>query len=200
MVSEEAPDVIVMQEATPHWLAQLDSIKAMYPYKLAEPRDDSFGIAMYSKFPLDSTAIVESVPRGFPSLIAEARIGAARLNIISTHPMPPIGSAHTAARNLQLDSIAQLASRTPEPLVVIGDLNITMWSHQYARFEEQSMLENARRGFGVGPTWPLFLLPAMIPIDHCLISDGIIVNDFRTGPSIGSDHLPIIVSVNLTDQ
>jgi len=197
LVGEEQPDLIVMQETTPQWLALLDSIKASYPYKLAEPRDDSFGIAFYSKFPLDSTAIIESVPRGIPSLIAEARIGARRLNIISTHPMPPIGSADYGARNLQLDSVAQLASRTPEPLIVIGDLNITMWSHQYARFEEQSMLQNARRGFGVEPTWPLFLLPAMIPIDHCLVSDGIVVTDFRTGPAIGSDHLPIIVSVTL---
>lgn len=198
LVDEEQPDVIVMQEATPHWLARLDPIKASYPYKLTDPRDDPFGIALYSRFPLDSTAIIESVPRGFPSLIAETRIGASRLNIISTHPMPPVGSADTAARNLQLDSIAQLASRTPEPLVVIGDLNITMWSHQFARFEEQSMLRNARRGFGVAPTWPLFLPPAMIPIDHCLVSDGIDVTDFRTGPAIGSDHLPIIVSVTLT--
>ena len=197
LVDVEQPDVIVMQEATPHWLGMLGPIKASYPYTLAEPRDDPFGIALYSKFPLESTAIIESVPRGFPSLITEARIGSTRLNIISTHPMPPVGSADSAARNLQLDAVAQLASRTPEPLVVIGDLNITMWSHQYARFEERSMLENARRGFGVEPTWPLFLLPAMIPIDHCLVSDDIVVRDFRAGPAIGSDHRPIIVSLTL---
>lgn len=200
LVQEQQPDLIVMQEATPSWLTLLDPIRSSYPYKLAEPRDDAFGIALYSKFPLDSTAIVESVPRGFPDLIATAMIGARRLNIISTHPMPPLREIDYGARNLQLDGVAQLASRTPEPLLVIGDLNITMWSHHYRRFEETSMLQNARRGFGVKPTWPLFLLPAMIPIDQCLVSEGIVVTDFRTGPNIGSDHLPVIVSMHLTDK
>lgn len=198
LVQEQQPDLIVMQEATANWLSMLNRINASYPYKLMEPRDDQFGIAMYSKFPLDSTAIIASVPLGFPDLIATALVGGERLNIISTHPIPPIGVVNYGSRNLQLDSAAKLAARTPEPVIVIGDLNTTMWSHHYRRFEDTSGLKNARRGFGIEPTWPLFLLPAIIPIDHCLVSDNIRVVDFRTGPNIGSDHLPILVSLQLS--
>lgn len=197
LVTNSQPDLIIIQEATPDWLALISPLEALYPYRLSEPRDDPFGIALYSKFPLDSSAIIESVPAGFPSIVARAIIGGERLTIISTHPMPPIGTSNYGARNLQLDAVASLASRTPQPLIVIGDLNTTMWANHYRRFEAKSGLRNARAGFGIEPTWPLFFPPALIPIDHCLVSSDIHVADFRTGSRIKSDHLPILVTIAL---
>lgn len=196
-VDETEPDIIVMQEATSAWLFSADSLRARFPYRIIEPREDAFGIALYSKLPLDATAVNESVPMGYPDIIATALVGGKRLNIISTHPMPPIGSDAYGARNLQLDGVAQLAARSPKPLIVVGDLNVTMWSHHYRRFERESGLSNARKGFGINPTWPLFLPIALIPIDHVMISAGIAVTGVEVGPPIGSDHLPLLVRIRL---
>lgn len=197
LINDEQPDLLVIQEATTGWLASLGEIRPSYPYKVEEPRDDAFGIALFSKFPLDRTAVIASDPLGFPDIVARALIAGKHLNIISTHPMPPIGASNHGSRNLQLDAVAKLAARTPGPLVIVGDLNITMWADRYRRFEETSGLTNARRGFGIAPTWPLFLLPAMIPIDHCLVSDEIYVNDLTTASRIGSDHSPLLCKISL---
>lgn len=197
LVQAQQPDIIVIQEATPRWLASLGEIASSYPHKLTESRDDPYGIALYSRFPLDKTIIIASEPRGHPEILARAIVGSKHLNIISSHPLQPIGAANFGFRNVELDAVAKLASRTPKPVIVIGDLNITMWASHYRRFEQTSGLKNARRGFGIEPTWPSFFFPAMIPIDHCLVSDDIYINDFTSQSGIGSDHLPVICTISL---
>ncbi len=200
LINEESPDIVVMQEATPRWMNAIGEIDALYPYKIVEDRDDQFGIAMYSKFPFDSISVVEAEPLGYPEIMATVIVGRDRLNIISSHPMPPIGATNYDARNQQLDVVARLAGRTPGPLILVGDLNISMWAAHYREFERKSGLSNARRGFGTKPTWPLFMPIAMIPIDHVLVSSGITVTSFDTAADIGSDHYPVVVNFRLRKQ
>lgn len=198
LAREFDPDIIVMQEVTPAFMRSLAELDIIYPHKLVEARDSAYGIALYSKYPLRSSAIVASAPLGLPEIIATLEVDGRALNLVSGHPLHPLGAENYGARNLQLDELAEIARRTPEPLIVIGDLNVTMWSHHYRSFEEKSGLRNARLGFGIKPSWPLFMPFAMIPIDHCLVSDDIEVSNFGTGSNIGSDHLPILVSLSLT--
>jgi endonuclease/exonuclease/phosphatase family metal-dependent hydrolase len=65
---------------------------------------------------------------------------------------------------------------------------------------ERIGLINAREGFGVLPTWPTYYgsTALMIPIDHCLVSEDIRVFNIRTGAHIGSDHLPLIVDIEIS--
>lgn len=195
LVRETGPDLLVVVEVTPAWADALSALDGSYPYRVVEPRSDPHGIALYSKFPLESSAVVSTASIRSPDIVATAVIGGARLGIIATHPAAPIGSSNFAMRNLHLDSLATLAANTPGPLIVVGDLNVTMWSVYYTRLEEKSGLVNARRGIGIVPTWPTFLPPAMIPIDHVLVTPDIGVVDFDTGPRIGSDHLPIVATL-----
>lgn len=62
---------------------------------------------------------------------------------------------------------------------------------------KHSGLRNGRIGFGTLPTQAPFGNSSIlgIPIDHCLAGDEIDVLEFRTGPTLGSDHRPVIVDI-----
>jgi endonuclease/exonuclease/phosphatase (EEP) superfamily protein YafD len=71
-----------------------------------------------------------------------------------------------------------------------------MWSSYYSSLEEKSGLNNARKGFGVLPTWPANMPFINIPIDHCLVSKEFNVENAEIGSDIGSDHYPLVISVS----
>lgn len=87
----------------------------------------------------------------------------------------------------------------PEPKICIGDLNISLWSPIYQSFRKQTKLRNVREGIGLLPSWPTFMGFGwlMIPIDHCLVSHDIRVMRAQTGERIGSDHLPLIIELEI---
>ncbi len=115
--------------------------------------------------------------------------------MIAAHPLTPTTKSGFQQRNAQLEAMGRYVSRLPKPVLVIGDLNITMWSPFYQRFVGTAGLDNARSGFGILPTWPTFFPLLYIPIDHCLISPEIQVLKIRTGPDVGSDHLPLVTDL-----
>ncbi len=195
LIEVERPDLIFLQEFSPQWQVTMERLKASYPAAYARPREDNFGIAMFSRVPLTAVSHVDSPPLGYPTLIATTSVNGAELTMISSHPMIPVGRDNFAARNAQIQSLAELVNTIDGPVMLLGDLNATIWDRYYRQLEADTGLRNARRGFGILPTWPTFMPLGLIPIDHVLVSEEISVVEARTGPRIGSDHLPLIVTV-----
>jgi endonuclease/exonuclease/phosphatase (EEP) superfamily protein YafD len=133
---------------------------------------------------------------GLPSLVTRIATRGVPLTVLAAHPPPPKSAALAAERNLQLSRLAVMARGAPEPVVLCADLNVTPWTPFFGDLVRDSGLVDARRGRGIQPTWPTSLPPlGRIPIDHCLVSPDLGVRDFRYGPGIGSDHLPVLLTV-----
>ena len=197
LLDTEAPDLVMLQEVSPDWLVALDELRADYPYSYAEAREGNFGIALFSRVPLRSVSHFDSPPFGYPTIVASLDIDGQVLHFIGTHPMIPVSGDFYDARNEQLAGVAQLLGKQAEPKILVGDLNLSQWDVNYIGLEQQGGVRNARKGFGILPTWPVFMPFAMIPIDHVLVSETISVTGFYSGPRIGSDHLPLIVTFSL---
>jgi endonuclease/exonuclease/phosphatase (EEP) superfamily protein YafD len=197
LLDTEAPDLVMLQEVSPDWLVALDELRADYPYSYAEAREGNFGIALFSRVPLKSVSHFDSPPFGYPTIVASLDIDGQVLHFIGTHPMIPVRGTFYDARNEQLAGVARLLGKQAEPKILVGDLNLSQWDVNYKHLEQQGGVRNARKGFGILPTWPVFMPFAMIPIDHVLVSETISVTDFYSGPRIGSDHLPLIVTFSL---
>lgn len=200
LIDQEQADLVFLQEVTDACNRELAALREDYPYSLNIPREDNFGIAVLSRHPFSNASVIQSPPHGYPTLIVEIVIGDRAATFVTTHPAPPLGDAGFDARNIQLANIAAVIAEAAGPRVLIGDLNTSMWGEQYELLVEKTNLVDARHGFGVLPSWPTQLPFAMIPIDHCLVSEEFRVTDVRSGPDIGSDHLPLIVELQLEDD
>lgn len=196
-IADEHPDVIFLQEITPDWHDGIKQLSRHYPYSHTESQHGSFGIALYSKTPLDSVRHIESPPLGHPTIIAITKFNGEQVTLISTHPTIPVGRHLYASRNEHLESVAELVRQTPGKIVLLGDFNASIWCAHYRQLEKATGLRSTRKGFGILPSWPTTLPFAMIPIDHALVSAGIGVVEMKMGKRIGSDHLPLVVTLAL---
>ncbi|MGI9236917.1 MAG: endonuclease/exonuclease/phosphatase family protein, partial [Woeseiaceae bacterium] len=197
LIQAEQPDIIFVQEVSPAWLASTLPLRTDYPFSYAEPRHDNFGIAMFSRLPLDSVTHVDSPPLQYPTLIATLSVAGESLTLINTHPTIPLTRSGFEARNEHLKSVSEIAKSVSGAIILTGDLNTSMWSPTYRSFEASTGLSNSCRGVGILPTWPTFMPFAMIPIDHALVSDEIRVHETRRGMDVGSDHRPLIIRFTL---
>lgn len=187
------PDVVVLEEVSTTWLSDLKPVLDGYRHTEQAPRDDSFGIGLWSKFPFTRARSVCIGGAEVPSIIAEIDTPQGRFTVVATHPLPPAGKQYSELRNGQLAELPRWIRQSPSPVVLLGDLNVTPWNHYFQRLLREADLRDSVQGRGVRPTWPTFNPLMLIPIDHCLYSEGIDVVTRQTGPRVGSDHLPVIV-------
>ena len=196
------PDFMVLVEINRRWMGELDKLQMMYPYSRIRPREDNFGIGLLSRNPFVRSEIRYIGHANVPSIVARFEIDGQSLTVIGTHPLPPVGRALSRYRNQQLTELAQVVGSQQGPVMVLGDLNTTSWSPFFRDLIRTTGLRDSRNGFGIQPTWPAGFPPLWVPIDHCLVSSGVVVHNRQTGPNVGSDHYPVVVdfSVDATSQ
>ncbi|SEH09027.1 Endonuclease/Exonuclease/phosphatase family protein [Candidatus Venteria ishoeyi] len=59
LITEKQPDIIVLQEVSNHWQQALAALHPVYPWFKVIAREDNFGIAVFSKLPLESVTEVQ---------------------------------------------------------------------------------------------------------------------------------------------
>jgi endonuclease/exonuclease/phosphatase (EEP) superfamily protein YafD len=198
VAQESGADVLVMQEFDGRWQRDLADLKDRYPYTLATRPSDAMGMAVYSRIPIESFDTLVLGGAGRPTFVLRLDLDGRKFSMVCTHPRQPLPPAGFELRNDQLEQVGRLLAGLPAPVILVGDLNTTMWSPWFKRLCERSGLESVRRGRGVLASWPAFLPALMrVPIDHVLVSPDVTVTACQLGPPVGSDHLPLIVDLLL---
>lgn len=190
-------DVILLMEVDERWMGALAALDGKYPHQIAEPREDNFGIALFSRLPLTNAQVLNWGDVEVPSLSAELHVGESAVLLLGTHPLPPGSAADARLRNEQFRNLAAHVREQQLPVVVLGDLNATPSSPYFAQLLRESDLRSASQGRGLLGTWPAGLPVGRIPLDHCLVSRTIHVAQLRVGAAVGSDHLPLVVELAL---
>lgn len=192
LIADTKPDVVGLVEVDTRWLAQLAPALTGYAHEIEQPRDDNFGVALYSLLPMTGSA--ELIGSRLPTVAATIDVHGTQLTLLLTHPIPPVGRAHLADEVSQLTAVAARA-RTSTPVIVMGDLNATPWSRPFRDFIAASGLCDSRAGFGLQASFPATSALLRIPIDHVLVSCAIGVRSRVIERDVGSDHLPVLVDL-----
>lgn len=87
-IAEANPDILVLEEISARWIEELAWLKASHPYSVTHPREDNFGIGLFSKQPLIHGEVLY-VGMNIPTILAFIDTPANSLRIVATHPPPP---------------------------------------------------------------------------------------------------------------
>lgn len=197
VIHHERPDVVVLVEMNARWHKGLEAAEREYPHRYQTRGASRRGVTLWSRFPMTDVGELPMETHDEPAIGATLQIGSRTLRVFAIHTSWPMWPAASRRRNLQLVRMADLARATPMPLVAVGDLNITPFSPHFQQLLANGRLRSAAEGFGWVPTWPVFLPPAGIQIDHGLVNAEVRVQSFRRGSTDGSDHRPIILDLLL---
>ncbi len=192
----ESADIVLLQEISQEWTRSLARLRGAYPHRIEIPRGDNFGIGVYSKLPL-----LEAERQAFsefevPWLSWTVERDGIRYRFAGVHTVPPISAKDSALRNAHLGAVRDWVLQQPDiPTVVLGDLNVTIFSPWLAGFLRDARLHDTAKGFGLRPTWMVAFPPAAIAIDQILATRHLAATARRIGPPLGSDHRALIVQL-----
>jgi endonuclease/exonuclease/phosphatase (EEP) superfamily protein YafD len=188
-------DVIVLEELSRDEGLRLGAHLHSYPHSHNDVQPH--GTIVFARWPIVSAESFAMA--GGPARAARVTLDwqGTQVTVLGVHLHWPLGPTNSRLRNAELDTIASFAAGRSEPLIVAGDFNVTPWSRHFRRALDRSGLNDAAAGHGLAPSWPSQFPPLGIRIDHCLASKHWRSTDVRLGPSLGSDHLPLIADLEL---
>lgn len=194
-VAEEDPDLLFVLESSFEWEDALERWGPPMAAVAIVPQGRVAGITVTADPALGARSV--PVPFAGPDQAAavEVTLGGRSTVVLALHPPSPTTGARAGERDRILAAAGDWAAGLGTPVLVVGDLNATPWSHGYAALRFRGRLVDTSRSAGLQPTWPAGWGPLMIPIDHALHTGDLATVARETGPSLGSAHLPLLVTV-----
>lgn len=197
IAEREAPDVLLVVEFTPWWNERLEALHARYPHRVLIPREDAWGLALLSRHPIESAR--ERRLESAPVIDARVAMPAGPVRVLGVHLRAPTSAANAAQRNRQLDLLADMTAAPrgapDEPLLVLGDFNVSPYSPFFGDWIARTGLRDTLLGQGPRMTWPSFFPLLGVPIDHCIVSADFDVVRREHFGGFGSDHYGVLVEL-----
>ncbi|QTL36418.1 endonuclease/exonuclease/phosphatase family protein [Pseudoalteromonas viridis] len=200
-IHQHRPDMILTLESDEWWQDQLHAIHDDYPYRVAVPQSNLYGMHLYSKLRLTDTQVAYLVESDIPSIHCHVEVDDSTVvHCHFLHPAPPSPTENTSAkpRDKELLCIARQVRPDLYPTIVTGDLNDVAWSPTTRAFRARSGLLDPRIGRGFFNTFHADYVCARWPLDHLFHSHHFHIIDIKRLEHIGSDHFPLLTELHLT--
>ncbi|MGH2582990.1 MAG: endonuclease/exonuclease/phosphatase family protein [Anaerolineales bacterium] len=222
-IQAEDADVLLLQEVTPDFAALMTiALEDEYPHQVIDARERASGMAIFSRFPLQSMDVVlDGRWRGDPQVVSldwnGQLVTLVNFHTLSTGAIWPRWVYYTFnQREEDVNHLVDFAREEIQhrPLIAAGDLNATRLNDAYKAIDE--VLDDAwwEAGWGLGHTFPgqmepddwfthisIFIIPHwLVRIDHIFYSHHWQATQTRLADfNGGSDHRGVITELVLED-
>ena len=198
LVKDKQPDILITLETDKKWETALNQIEADYPYTVKVPLDNLYGMHLYSKLELINPEVKYLMIDDIPSIHTQMRLqGGQIIWLYCLHPMPPSPTEadKSTTRDAELLMVGKHIKENNQTAILAGDLNDVAWSKTTRRFQRISGLLDPRIGRHFINTFHVKYPFLRWALDHIFHSACFTVVDIKRMPSIGSDHFPVMTTL-----
>ena len=199
LIRDADPDVVLAVEADEWWRGALEGLRESHPHAVEHPRDNTYGMLLYSRLELIAPEVKFLVQDDVPSIHARLRLrDGTEVELRCLHPRPPAPQEATEStpRDAEILVVGRALRGQPAPAIVLGDLNDVAWSRTTSQFQAVSGLLDPRVGRGFFSTFHAKYPFLRYPLDHCFHSRHFRLASFRRLPRFGSDHFPVCIRLS----
>lgn len=191
MVRDARPDIVVLQEVRPAHRPLFARLADVYSYQSVCPQGLFCGIKILSRYPLENRNTVNGRLGEMIALDNVVSIGGRKITLIGVHMVRPFRGR---VQRAQFDRLFATVAKLPPNALIAGDFNSVRWSANMARYAAGARVCDANAS---DATWPVWLGPAGIPIDHVFLKPGLRLLSVATLSGSGSDHKALLATVSL---
>ncbi|MDQ9092350.1 endonuclease/exonuclease/phosphatase family protein [Pseudoalteromonas haloplanktis] len=202
LVKQHQPDLLITLETDTWWQNQLAALHNDYPYRIACPKDNRYGMHVFSKYKIIQSQVCELVSDDIPSIhILFENADGLQMQGHFIHPEPPSPTEKDTSRtrDSELIIVAKAVKDPIRPVIVAGDLNDVAWSRTTQLFMKLSGFLDPRKGRGFFNTFHADYFFMRWPLDHLFHSPGFTVKRIKRLAKYGSDHFALLTELVYED-
>lgn len=191
-------DVMALTEYTSELTVQLDQRGAFdeYPYRKASPSLHRSGLALYSRYPILTSEIVQIGTQD--GLVATLVVQGTVVRVIVVHPMPGVDGAALTSWRRDLHVYDDVAHSPGPPTVLVGDFNSSRFHPAFRQLLDGLTDAHEQAGASWSMSWPNDrIVPPFVRLDHALLDDLLVATSVDEVDVAGSDHRAFEVSLSV---
>jgi endonuclease/exonuclease/phosphatase (EEP) superfamily protein YafD len=196
LVAQNA-DIVITEESGARAMPIVRALKKTYPYSSACPSLGGCDTRIFSRWPIVRNDHFVGYAERVTGAWATVRHPHGNFTVVGSHfSWPyPVGTWRRQSRLLT----AGVAAFPKDSLIIAGDFNSTPWSWSLRRQDKALGLERRTRALASWPTGDFSRVASapfpVLPIDHVYAGKAWKTVKVERGPSLGSDHRPVVVTL-----
>ena len=152
LLESATPDILLLVEFNERWGAAARRLHDVYPHRVEIPRNDRYGIALFSRRPFLNQRSLQL--QSTSAIDVQVDLSGRSVRVLGVHLRSPTSSGWSAERNRQLSQLAAIARQEPGPLVVVGDFNVSPYSPVFMAAMAPTGLRDTGLARGWNYSWP----------------------------------------------